>query len=98
MLDHLSLASFAELLNTKFTFLLDETNAVEMELIEATDMTMTTRQDQFSLIFQGPKGVLPQQMYAVEHEKLGRVPLFITPISADENGVRYEAAFNRMRE
>jgi hypothetical protein len=99
MLADLSLASFAEHLNTKFKFMLDETNAVEMELVEATDLTTTPRQDQFALTFQGPpQGVLPQRMYTVEHEKLGRLPLFITPISADANGVRYEAAFNRLRK
>jgi hypothetical protein len=98
MLADLSLASFAEHLNTKFKFMINETNAVELELVEATDMTTTPRQEQFSLIFQGPQGVLPQGMYTVEHEKLGKHPLFITPISADANGVRYEAAFNRLRK
>ncbi|WP_134740194.1 hypothetical protein [Nocardioides sp. 503] len=49
---------------------------------------------QFSLVFGGPAApALPQGSYALAHEELGELELFLVPIGADADGVRYEAAF-----
>ncbi len=48
---------------------------------------------QFSLVFRGPAPALPQASYALAHEALGELELFLVPIGADADGVRYEAAF-----
>ena len=48
----------------------------------------------FALVFRGPAGdVLPQGTYHVEHDALGAFDLFLVPIGADADGVRYEAVF-----
>lgn len=48
---------------------------------------------QFSLVFRGPEPVLPQGTYAVTHEAVGELELFLVPLGRDAEGVRYEAAF-----
>ena len=53
-----------------------------------------------SLIFAGSSSpLLPQQLYQMEHEKLGTLQLFVVPIGPDPEGqrMRYEVAFNRLR-
>lgn len=48
----------------------------------------------FSLVFRGPRQpVLPQQIYALTNETLGRLEIFLVPIGPDETGLRYEAIF-----
>ena len=49
----------------------------------------------FSLIFRGPlQPVLPQRIYALEHERLGRLEIFIVPVGPEGGGMNYEAVFN----
>jgi hypothetical protein len=49
----------------------------------------------FSLVLVGPGDpVLPQKIYRLENESLGRVDIFLVPIARDERGVRYEAVFS----
>lgn len=37
--------------------------------------------------------VLPQAIYALRHERLGTLEIFLVPIGRDGDGVRYEAVF-----
>lgn len=49
----------------------------------------------FTLIFDGPPEVeLPQNTYWLEHEKRGRIPIFLVPIAADAERRIYQAVFN----
>lgn len=49
----------------------------------------------FSLFFVCPdQRVLNQGTYAIDHERLGRLEIFIVPVGADGDGVEYEAVFN----
>jgi hypothetical protein len=49
----------------------------------------------FSLILSGPgEPVLPQATYVVLHPRLGRIEIFLVPISRDAKGARYEVTFN----
>ena len=51
--------------------------------------------ERFSAFFDGPPDlVLPQRTYPLRHEKMGEFDIFLTPIGADANHVRYEAVFN----
>ena len=53
------------------------------------------RKAPFSLLFRGPKQpVLPQRIWALENEALGRLEIFLVPIGPDADGMRYEAVFN----
>ena len=48
----------------------------------------------FSLAFRGPRQpVLPQQVYTLTNETLGRLEIFLVPIGPDGAGLRYEAVF-----
>lgn len=50
--------------------------------------------DPFSLKFhEEANTLLDQQTHAVEHEKLGKVDIFLVPIGPDPHGMRYEAVF-----
>ena len=48
----------------------------------------------FSLVFRGPRHpVLPQHIYTLTNETLGRLEIFLVPIGPDGAGLRYEAVF-----
>ena len=55
----------------------------------------------FVLLFRGPAGAaLPQRIYALQHEELGAVELFLVPVGREGDSrdatrpVLYEAVFN----
>jgi len=68
-----------------------------LELVEATagkPSSVGSRRTPFSLLFRGPhQPVLPQKIYALAHERLGRLEIFIVPLGLDGEGMRYEAIF-----
>lgn len=71
----------------------------DLELREAKALTFRDPKVQirhpFSVLFVCPdKRVLEQGTYAIDHERLGRLEIFIVPVDADEDGVHYEAVFN----
>jgi hypothetical protein len=46
-------------------------------------------------VFRGPaEVVLPQKIYPLEHEALGKLEIFLVPIGPDEAGMCYEAVFS----
>ena len=90
---------FAENLNTKFHVSADDTNIVELELAEVSELRLIATQEQFSIVFRGPRDrFLGQGSRPLDHEKLGRSELFLVPIREDAEGYYYEAVFNRFRE
>ena len=89
-------ATFAGHLNTKFRVV--DQPGTELELIEVDDGSKG-RHISFSLQFRGPQQpMLPQRIYALEHDALGRFDLFIVPIERDAQGLKYQAVFNRVVE
>ena len=75
---------------------------VEIELIKVTEWGSLGSggraggppRTPFALLFRGPQAaLLPQQIYAVEHDQLGAFDLFIVPVGPDAAGMRYEAIF-----
>jgi hypothetical protein len=86
-------ATFTGHLNS--TFQVRHEPATELELVEVSDGS-TRGHVNFSLLFRGPRQpLLPQQIYPVEHDGLGRFDLFIVPVRRDAQGLYYEAVFNR---
>ena len=72
---------------------------VELELSEVTEPPTLPKLELFTLIFRGPAAPhLPQKIYHLEHAKLGTLPIFLTAVGADEDGILYEAVFNRVRD
>lgn len=95
-MDNLTQKGFSANLNTKFQVMLDDTNSLELELLECNDLGSTQKQDQFSIVFRGAlNSFLPQRIYQMEHEGLGSFSLFIVPVRKDNEGFYYEAIFNR---
>jgi hypothetical protein len=95
VLERLTAADFAPHLGDRFRMHADDATVLDAELIdveeaEATDGGRTP----FSLVFRGPlEPLLPQQIYRFEHDALGPFEVFIVPIGADDDGVRYEVVF-----
>lgn len=102
MLDRLTQAIFAPLVGKRFVLHETDSKTVEIELIQATTLPphpgrggQLPQREPFSLWFRGPRAVvLPQRIYPLEHESLGRLDIFLVPIGPDEAGQRYEAIFN----
>jgi hypothetical protein len=95
-----SLADFGPWVGTEFRVTTEPGNAIAMELVETTPLTASgkvPRRQPFSLIFRGPKDRhLEQRIHNLEHDRLGRLGLFLVPIGpgADGNGPYYQAIFN----
>ena len=80
------------------TFLLQHGGAsIELELAEATALApagVGSRRIPFSLIFHGPRQpTLPQKIYPLEHDRLGRLEIFLVPLGPQGESMRYEAIF-----
>ena len=97
-LEHLTEEVFREQLNTKFGVDLGQ-QKVELELVEVvgdkSGLPKLEGVERFSLILRGP-GPLPQSTYRLEQEQLGRLDLFMVPVSQEGGDFRYEIVFSRM--
>jgi hypothetical protein len=95
MVEHLSLATFTPYLNGTFQATSDSTTALQVELVEATEMHAPAGYEAFSLVFRGPPSpLLPQAIYRFQHQAIGVFDLFIVPIHQDQQGLYYEAVVN----
>lgn len=99
-LQNLSIKEFREQLNSTFTVPVDEAGTVVLELFDAVEGNTSPAMELFSLYFRGPfTPRLRQQTHRMEHEKLGVIEIFITPIEASqEKGTVYESVFHRFRK
>ena len=104
-LEALGFEHFAERLQDIFRVCLADSQSVELRLIEATlarpsgrgPMAVERRSAAFALLFSGPPDApLPQRMYPLENEKIGRFEIFIVPVGRDGDRLLYEAVFNRL--
>jgi hypothetical protein len=90
---------FSKYLNTNFRISLGDSNTVEAKLTKVSDLLVSSEQQRFAIVFRGPKEpFLPQASYRFEHDEMGEFMLFIVPIRQDDQGIFYEAVFNRMRK
>jgi hypothetical protein len=104
--DQLKLDTFSPWIKTKFRALANPEHFVELELVEAAEIRNAgqaklpangPRQEMFSLIFAGPVDHrLPQRIYLIEHDRLGRFDLFIVPVGEKSGFTLYQAIFNRL--
>jgi len=99
MIEKLNSKNFSENLNSEFKLLTVNAQPLPLRLTEVTERNGGPKVEQFSLFFVGPKTPLLQQgIYRLQHEKLGEFDLFLVPLGMDNDGVRYECAFNRFRQ
>jgi hypothetical protein len=88
--------TFTDQLHSKFKVPVQGQEPIVLELIEVSERN-TPKTEAFSLMFRGPAAPrLAQQTWEVEHEKLGTFPLFITALSANQEGITYESVFHRL--
>jgi hypothetical protein len=96
-LDRAGAADFAPLLHSRFRLAVDEIS-LPLELVEVNESGRrgaSADRSPFNLLFKGsPDKCLAPQMYRIEHETLGAMDLFISPVRADQDGYYYEAVFN----
>jgi hypothetical protein len=94
------LTDFAPWLGTEFRVADDSGSEATLELVEANSLTAwrgAPRSEPFSLIFRGsPDRPLDQRIHTIEHDRLGRLDLFLVPIGpgSDGRGPYYQAIFN----
>ena len=99
MVENLTAALLFEQLNTKFRLHLPSTDIIELELINVEDFGQSGKQERFSILFKGPLDpALWQGMFKLDHDQLGTLDLFIVAVGREEDGMRYEAVFNRLRK
>jgi hypothetical protein len=54
----------------------------------------TDAREPFSVEFRGPlEHVLPQQIWPLDHDELGRLEVFLVPLGPQDDAMRYEAVF-----
>ncbi|MGD0089791.1 MAG: hypothetical protein ABSE73_07710 [Planctomycetota bacterium] len=101
MLDELSRDTFARHLHSKFSIQPEGAEGVAVELASVspakTQRAGNKHLECFSLVFKGPSDpLLPQRTYSMAHSQIGTFELFLVPVGKQEDGVRYEAVFNRL--
>ena len=89
---------FSQHVGTKFHLKADQ-REIELELIEVKGYTSQEIEqggmERFSVFFAGPGDpFLPQQVYRLEHERMGEFEIFLVPVAGDGKSFRYEAVFN----
>ena len=87
---------FAGQLQTPFELQLETGESLQLVMTELREGISTPRQEAFSLTFRGPElPYLAQCSYPLRHAVFGAIDIFIVPIGRDEQGINYEAVFNR---
>jgi hypothetical protein len=106
MSDYLCAATFSTQLDTSFRIHLSPIIAMDVELVEVTEKgavdgqqpPAAAGQERFSIVFRGSRDKrLQQGMYQMQHDQLGAFNLFLVPVGQAQDGVYYEAVFNRLR-
>lgn len=95
----ISIDSFIPLLNEKFIIYTDsKVEDISAFLIEVTPLINSDeecRRQSWSLTFQfPPEPVVEQGLYEFEHAAIGRVSIFVVPISQNDSGICFQAIFN----
>ena len=95
--EYLTLARFAENLNTTFEVVANDGQTFPVKLAEVSELKRSERTERFSLLFESPLDYfLSQGMYTIQHEQMGTFELFMVPVFKEETCFVYEALFNRL--
>jgi len=98
MLENLNSRLFSEHLHTTFQLRIPGEASLPLVLTEATEKDQSQNIEQFSLVFRGPlTPYCPQGTYTFEHERLGKMDLFLVPLGPRSGGMCYQVSFCRMR-
>ena len=87
--------AFSQAVHSTFRAAFDGHPEFTLRLTEFNDSS-NAAQETFSLLFQAPVDAPEiQSIYRLENDDLGTIDLFLVPVRKDENGLYYEAVFNR---
>ena len=87
---------FEACLNERFRLEVESPTELELVSVEPRGGFEPSSQKRraFALLFRGPQApVLSQRIYALSHDSLGRLDLFLVPVGPDHVGMLYEAVF-----
>ena len=97
VLETFTAATFQPHVGETFHLRLEGLPPADLILLTATELPASAvgqRRMPFSIEFRGPAApIFPQATYRLEHAGLGAFDLFLVPVGADPEGVRYEAIF-----
>ncbi|PLY01012.1 MAG: hypothetical protein C0623_06370 [Desulfuromonas sp.] len=99
MLEKVEKAMFEPHLGELFQLGSDDAALLQVKLVEVNSLGSKPQENElrepFSLVFKDEQEEsLPQGIYALNHEKLGQLDIFLVPIGpAREDGFLYEAVF-----
>ena len=89
--------NFAAELNSTFAVQEDEKKQFEITLVEVKNIVSNKMQECFALLFRAPADAPDaQQIFQLEHHALGKLELFLVPVKKNEEGLFYEAVFNKL--
>jgi hypothetical protein len=93
-LEELRLETFTSHVGSAFRIVFSDAT-ITLTLEHVKPLSTTMERQGFSLEFRGAPGapVLLQNTYPLEHDVLGRLEIFIVPLSDGENGAQYQAIF-----
>ncbi len=99
MTEPFTIETFSRHVNSTFLMRYGVSQTAELELTSVTDVGSSSRQIQFSLLFQGPPDApVAQGTYKLQHDELGNLDMFLVPVGKNAHGIEYEAIFNRAVE
>jgi len=90
---------FAEQVDKTFRVSAPEGPEFTVSLAEFTEIADTETVETFSLLFRAPTDVERKQgTYQLENEEMGSMGIFLVPVRQDEQGLYFEAVFNRLKK
>lgn len=88
---------FSEQVRTTFKGRLDDGQVFDFELFKVESTISNNIQEAFSLLFRAPLEIPPfQNVFHLEHEKMGEMDLFLVPVRQKDDCLVFEAVFNRL--
>lgn len=92
-----TIEQFTEHLNSTFKGQLDDGQIFDLELFKVESTISNNMQEAFSLLFRAPLDIPPfQNIFHLEHAKIGKMDLFLVPIRQKDDCLVFEAVFNQL--
>lgn len=89
---------FLEHLDSTFRARLEDGQVFNLHFYKLDSTISNDIQEAFSLLFRAPLDMPPfQNMFHVEHDKMGEMDLFLVPVSKKDDCLVFEAVFNRLK-
>jgi hypothetical protein len=96
-LRELSKSSFEAAVNSPFLMQRPDGAPLALELVQYKLKIETKMQECFALLFKAPLVAPPlQDTYTLQHAALGTLELFLVPVKQTDDGLFFEAVFNRL--